>query len=61
VGTIADHRVTRPPGRRTHLPRRVFFVDELPHSATQKVQRYKLGDDIAERLDGSLELTDEKL
>ena len=61
MGAIADHRVTRLPERRNHLPRRVFFVDELPRSATQKVQRYKLEDDIAERLDGSLEPTEEKL
>jgi long-chain acyl-CoA synthetase len=31
-------------------PRRVFFVDELPRSATQKVQRFKLEDDAAGRL-----------
>jgi long-chain acyl-CoA synthetase len=42
-------------------PRRVFFVDELPRSATQKVQRYKLEDDIEERLGAPLEPTDEEL
>lgn len=35
-------------------PRRIFFVDELPRSATQKVQRYKLEDELDERLDGPL-------
>jgi long-chain acyl-CoA synthetase len=35
-------------------PRRVFFVDELPRSGTQKVQRYKLEEAAAERLDGPL-------
>jgi len=42
-------------------PRRVFFVDELPRSATQKVQRYKLEDDAASRLDEALESTGEEL
>ena len=42
-------------------PRRVFFVDELPRSATQKVQRYKLEDDIEERLGDPLEPTEEEL
>lgn len=42
-------------------PRRVFFVDELPRSATQKVQRYKLEDDAAARLTGPLESTGEEL
>lgn len=36
-------------------PRRIFTVDELPRSATQKVQRYKLEEDIAERLEEPLE------
>jgi len=36
-------------------PRRVFFVDELPRSATQKVQRFKLEAETEERLDGPLE------
>ncbi|AHG00807.1 hypothetical protein HALLA_08510 [Halostagnicola larsenii XH-48] len=36
-------------------PRRIFTVDELPRSATQKVQRYKLEEDVAERLDEPLE------
>jgi len=35
-------------------PRRIFFVDELPRSATQKVQRYKLEEDAEERV-GTLE------
>jgi long-chain acyl-CoA synthetase len=35
-------------------PRRIFFVDELPRSATQKVQRYKLEAEAEERLDGPL-------
>jgi long-chain acyl-CoA synthetase len=36
-------------------PRRVFFVDELPRSATQKVQRFKLTERAAERIGGALE------
>jgi long-chain acyl-CoA synthetase len=35
-------------------PRRVFFVDELPRSATQKVQRYRLEEMAEEMLDGPL-------
>ena len=35
-------------------PRRVFFLDELPRSATQKVQRFKLEEEAEERLDGPL-------
>jgi long-chain acyl-CoA synthetase len=35
-------------------PRRIFFVEELPRSATQKVQRYKLEDEVEDRLDGPL-------
>jgi long-chain acyl-CoA synthetase len=35
-------------------PRRVFFVDELPRSATQKVQRYRLEEALDERLEGPL-------
>ena len=35
-------------------PRRVFFVDELPRSGTQKVQRYKLEEEAEGRLDGPL-------
>jgi long-chain acyl-CoA synthetase len=35
-------------------PRRVFFVDELPRSGTQKVQRYKLEEEVEARLDGPL-------
>ncbi|MDZ7730833.1 MAG: AMP-binding protein [Natrialbaceae archaeon] len=42
-------------------PRRIFFVDELPRSATQKVQRYKLEEEAAERLDEPLESSDEDL
>jgi long-chain acyl-CoA synthetase len=41
-------------------PRRVFFVDELPRSATQKVQRYRLEEMAEEMLDGPL-TTGEKL
>jgi long-chain acyl-CoA synthetase len=33
-------------------PRRIWFVDELPRSATQKVQRYRLEEMAEERLDG---------
>lgn len=36
-------------------PRRVFFIDELPRSATQKVQRFKLETEAEELLDGALE------
>ena len=39
-------------------PRRIFFVDELPRSATQKVQRYKLEDEAEERV-GTLESSEE--
>lgn len=42
-------------------PRRVFFVEELPRSATRKVQRFKLETDAADRLDGPLVPTDEEL
>jgi long-chain acyl-CoA synthetase len=42
-------------------PRRVFFVDELPRSATQKVQRFKLEEDVSERLASPLESTGEEL
>ncbi|WP_246982121.1 class I adenylate-forming enzyme family protein [Halorientalis marina] len=42
-------------------PRRIFFVDELPRSATQKVQRYKLGEEAEERLDGPLTSSGEEL
>ncbi len=35
-------------------PRRVFFVEELPRSATRKVQRFKLETAAADRLDGPL-------
>ncbi|WP_336001097.1 class I adenylate-forming enzyme family protein [Halorientalis halophila] len=42
-------------------PRRIFFVDELPRSATQKVQRYKLEEETDERLDGPLTSENEDL
>ena len=43
-------------------PRRIWFVDELPRSATQKVQRYRLEEMATENLDGGeLESTDEEL
>jgi long-chain acyl-CoA synthetase len=42
-------------------PRRVFFVEELPRSATQKTQRFKLEERATERLDEPLESTDEEL
>jgi long-chain acyl-CoA synthetase len=42
-------------------PRRVFFVEELPRSATQKVQRYRLEDDVDEYLDAPLTSSDEEL
>ena len=42
-------------------PRRIFFVDELPRSATQKVQRFKLEQDAEERLGGPLTSTEEEL
>jgi long-chain acyl-CoA synthetase len=35
-------------------PRRIWFLDELPRSATQKVQRYKLQEEATDRLDGTL-------
>lgn len=38
-------------------PRRVFFVDELPRSATEKVQRYALEEMAEERLDEPLDST----
>jgi long-chain acyl-CoA synthetase len=42
-------------------PRRVFFVDELPRSATQKVKRFELEAELDERLDEPLAPTDEEL
>ncbi|MFB6179236.1 MAG: class I adenylate-forming enzyme family protein [Halorientalis sp.] len=42
-------------------PRRIFFVDELPRSATQKVQRFKLESEATDRLDGPLQSTGEEL
>jgi long-chain acyl-CoA synthetase len=41
-------------------PRRIIFVDELPRSATQKVQRYKLEEQAEEEI-GELEPTEEEL
>jgi long-chain acyl-CoA synthetase len=40
-------------------PRRVFFVEELPRSATQKVQRFKLEEEAGELLDGPLTSSEE--
>ncbi len=40
-------------------PRRVFFVEELPRSATQKVQRFKLEAEVEELLDGPLSSSEE--
>jgi long-chain acyl-CoA synthetase len=40
-------------------PRRIFFVDELPRSATQKVQRYKLENKAEDRVGGALEPSEE--
>jgi long-chain acyl-CoA synthetase len=42
-------------------PRRVFFVEELPRSATQKVQRFKLKEEAKERIGGKLEPSEERL
>jgi len=39
-------------------PRRIIFVDDLPKSATQKIQRFKLEEKAAERLDTPLEPSD---
>jgi long-chain acyl-CoA synthetase len=39
-------------------PRRVFFVDELPRSATEKVQRYALEEMAEEKLDEPLDSSD---
>ncbi|MXR51565.1 AMP-binding protein [Halovenus sp. WSH3] len=39
-------------------PRRIFFVDELPRSATEKVQRYALEEMAEERLDEPLDSSD---
>lgn len=35
-------------------PRRIFFVDELPRSGTEKVQRFKLEEEARQRLDEPL-------
>jgi long-chain acyl-CoA synthetase len=40
-------------------PRRIFFREALPRSATQKVQRFKLEEDVETRLDGSLGSSEE--
>ncbi|MDY7081195.1 MAG: class I adenylate-forming enzyme family protein, partial [Halobacteria archaeon] len=40
-------------------PRRIFFVDQLPRSGTQKVQRYKLEEEVEERIDGELDSSEE--
>ena len=42
-------------------PRRVFVVDELPRSATQKVQRYVLEEEVETRLEEPLTSSDEEL
>ena len=39
-------------------PRRIFFVDELPRSATEKVQRYALEEMAEQRLDEPLDSSD---
>jgi long-chain acyl-CoA synthetase len=40
-------------------PRRIFFVDELPRSGTEKVQRFKLEEEADERLDGPISSSSE--
>lgn len=40
-------------------PRRIFFVDELPRSGTEKVQRFKLEEEAEDRLDGPLTSSEE--
>ncbi len=42
-------------------PRRIFFVEELPRSATQKVQRFELEADLESRLDGPLQSSNREL
>jgi len=42
-------------------PRRIHFVDELPRSATQKVQRYRLEERLQDVIDEPLESTDDEL
>ena len=42
-------------------PRRIFFVDELPRSATQKVQRYRLEEEVESRLEEPLTSSGEEL
>lgn len=41
-------------------PRRIFFREELPRSATNKVQRYHLEEEVEEILDEPIEPTDEE-
>ncbi|WP_330631888.1 class I adenylate-forming enzyme family protein [Halocatena halophila] len=42
-------------------PRRIFFVEELPRSATQKVRRFELEADLESRLDGPLRSSNRQL
>ncbi len=42
-------------------PRRVFFVEKLPRSATQKIQRFKLTEEARERIGGELEPSGDSL
>jgi long-chain acyl-CoA synthetase len=42
-------------------PRRVWFVDELPRSATRKVQRYRLEERVEAELDGEPLASSERL
>ncbi|MFB6282889.1 MAG: class I adenylate-forming enzyme family protein [Halobacteria archaeon] len=35
-------------------PRRIFFIEELPRSATEKIQRYRLEEMAERRIDGKL-------
>lgn len=42
-------------------PRRVFFIDELPRSATQKVQRFKLEREAEKRVGDALEPSEGRL
>ena len=42
-------------------PRRVWFVDELPRSATQKVQRYRLEERVEDELGGEPLASSEQL
>jgi long-chain acyl-CoA synthetase len=40
-------------------PRKIFFVAELPRSGTEKVQRFKLEEQVEDELDGPLSSSDE--